>query len=250
MTHQQDSAKTQTGGKMKYTIITILALVAFAPVGLFAAEDANTVKSLDTEVSKLSYAFGMDIGKSLQNMGEEIDLNALIQAMKDIMTGNDLLLTHEDALEIQRTFIARKQAEMADQAKIAAEENKQKGDAFLKSNAAADMVVTTDSGLQYIVLKEGDGPSPSATDTVKVHYSGTLLDGTIFDSSYTRGQPATFQANQVIPGWQEGLQLMKTGAKFKFFIPSSLAYGERGAGQKISPNATLIFEVELLEVVK
>lgn len=219
--------------------------------GVFAAAvligGSVVAAELETEAQKLGYVFGMEIGNQLKQGGSEIDIDALTEALRAAYTGGDLALTMEEAAAIRNDYIAARRAEAeAAQAGLAAE-NAAQGDKFLLENAQREGVTVTDSGLQYEVLAEGDGPKPSATDTVTVHYRGTLLDGTEFDSSYSRNQEATFGLNQVIPGWTEGLQLMPVGSKYKFYIPSSLAYGPNGP-PSIGPNATLIFEVELLGI--
>ena len=208
-----------------------------------------------TDAQKQAYAMGASMGmfvftrnKQMEQFGEGLDTAAIMQGMKDGM--NDTLLFETD--EIQQLAQAGEQAMRAKQQEMAtqlAEENLVKGAEFLAENGKKDGVVTTESGLQYEVMVAGEGASPVATDTVKVHYKGTLLDGTEFDSSYSRGEPAVFPLNRVIPGWTEGVQTMKEGGKTRFFIPSELAYGERATGN-ITPNSTLVFEVELLEVVK
>jgi len=167
---------------------------------------------------------------------------------RDKVSGEETRLTQEEALAEREAFMQRRQQQMQAQQQQEAQANSEAGEAFLAQNADRDGVMVTDSGLQYRVIEEGEGDSPAAEDRVTVHYKGTLIDGTQFDSSYDRGEPATFALNQVIPGWTEGLQLMSEGAKYEFFIPSELAYGEQGRPGPIGPNATLIFEVELLEV--
>ncbi|MBT8039394.1 MAG: FKBP-type peptidyl-prolyl cis-trans isomerase [Xanthomonadales bacterium] len=202
---------------------------------------------LETEAQKLGYVFGMEIGNQLKQGGAEIDIDSLTEALRAAYTGGELSLTMEEAAAIRNEYVAARRAEAeAAQAGVAAK-NAADGDKFLLENAQREGVSVTDSGLQYEVLSQGEGPKPAATDTVTVHYRGTLLDGTEFDSSYSRNQEATFGLNQVIPGWTEGLQLMPVGSKYKFFIPSSLAYGPNGP-PSIGPNATLIFEVELLGI--
>lgn len=210
-----------------------------------------SAKDPQTDPEKFGYAIGVDLGNSLKPIAGEVDLNALKQGLEETMAGQPPRMD-DAAREAIKNAVARQMQEkqMADRAEQA-EAAKSKGAEFLAENAKKEGVKSTDSGLQYTVLEAKEkGTSPKATDKVTVHYRGTLLDGTEFDSSYGRGQPVTFQLDRVIAGWTEGVQLMKTGEKFKFFIPSELAYGDRGAGGKIGPNETLIFEVELLEVEK
>ncbi|NBB92964.1 MAG: hypothetical protein GVY32_07345 [Gammaproteobacteria bacterium] len=204
--------------------------------------------SLDTPEERLSYTIGMDIGSSLSEQGMELDLDLLVEALRASYNGEETRLTQEEALAERDAFMQRRQQQMEAQREEEAGANLEAGQAFLAQNRERDDVMETESGLQYRVVEEGDGASPSAEDRVTVHYKGTLIDGTEFDSSYARGEPATFALNQVIPGWTEGVQLMSEGAKYEFFIPSELAYGEQGRPGPIGPNATLIFEVELLEV--
>ena len=200
-------------------------------------------------MDKLSYALGLGIGRQLAQMGaNNISIEDFADAIKDVVTGNDLKMTNQEAQTIVQDYFAKQeqriQAEMAEKGKAA----KEAGEKYLAENAKKEGVTTTASGLQYKVLKEGNGRKPKATDSVKCHYEGFLIDGTLFDSSVQRGEPATFGLQQVIAGWTEGLQLMQEGAKYRFFIPYILGYGESGAGQTIPPFATLIFDVELLEV--
>ncbi len=203
---------------------------------------------LETPKDRLSYTIGMDIGQSLADQDMELDLDLLVEALRAAYAGEETRLTVEEALEERNAFIARRQQEMEQTMARDAVTNLEAGQAFLAENRQREDVIETDSGLQYRVIEEGSGRSPSATDQVTVHYRGTLIDGTEFDSSYARNQPATFALNQVIPGWTEGLQLMSEGAKYEFFIPADLAYGDQGRPGPIGPNSTLIFEVELLEV--
>ena len=203
---------------------------------------------LKTDKDKLSYALGMDIGGSLKSQSIEIDPDKFAQGVKDMVEDNKALLTNEEFQATMTKFQQEMTAKQAEQGKAIGENNKAEGEAFLAENRKKEGVITTESGLQYIVLEEGSGDSPKATDTVSVHYKGSLINGTEFDSSYSRNQPASFPVNGVIPGWTEALQLMKPGAKWKVFLPSDIAYGEKGAGQQIGPNATLIFEVELLSI--
>lgn len=200
-------------------------------------------------MDKLSYAPGLGIGHQLLQMNAEgLNIDDFAQAIKDVMTGGELKMKDAEAQQIVQQFFAEQeaiqQAANAEKGKAA----KAEGEQFLAENAKKEGVKTTASGLQYQVLREGNGKQPKATDQVECHYEGTLIDGTKFDSSYDRGQTATFPLNQVIAGWTEGLQLMHEGAKYRFFIPYQLAYGERGAGASIPPYAALIFDVELVAV--
>lgn len=200
-------------------------------------------------MDKLSYALGIGIGSQLAGMGaKELNIDDFAQAIKDVISGSELKVNNAEAQTLVQNFFqeqeAKQQAAAAEAGKVA----KAAGEAFLAENGKKDGVVTLPSGLQYQVLKEGNGKKPSATDQVVCHYEGTLIDGTVFDSSYKRNQPATFGLNQVIAGWTEGVQLMQEGAKYRFFIPYNLAYGERGAGAQIPPFAALVFDVELIEV--
>ncbi|MGK7294342.1 MAG: FKBP-type peptidyl-prolyl cis-trans isomerase [Candidatus Wenzhouxiangella sp. M2_3B_020] len=203
---------------------------------------------LDTPEDRLSYTIGMDIGQSLAGQDMPLDIDILMEGLKASYLGEETLLTQEEALAEREKFIQQRQQKLAEQRAEDARVNKEEGEAFLAANAEKEGVEVTDSGLQYRVIEAGDGASPDADDRVTVHYRGKLINGVEFDSSYAREEPATFGLNQVIPGWTEGLQLMEEGAKYEFFIPSELAYGEQGRPGPIGPNSTLIFEVELLEV--
>ena len=201
-------------------------------------------------MDKVSYALGLGIGQQLAQMGAtDLNVDDFAQSIKDVLAGNELKVSHREAQQIVQAYFAKKEealnAERAEQGKAA----KVEGEKYLAENAKKDGVITLPSGLQYQVLREGNGKKPSAKDSVKCHYEGFLIDGTVFDSSVQRGEPATFGLQQVIAGWTEGLQLMQEGAKYRFFIPYRLAYGEGGAGQMIPPYAALIFDVELIEVV-
>jgi FKBP-type peptidyl-prolyl cis-trans isomerase FkpA len=204
---------------------------------------------LDTDEKKLGYIIGMDIGKSLKEQGTPVDLDSLITAIRATYNGEELAMTPEEAGQVRKEYIEKRQAEQRAEAAAAGAANLVEGQKFLAENATKEGVQTTASGLQYKVEKMGDGPKPVATDTVKVHYSGTLLDGTEFDSSYKRNEPISFGLNRVISGWTEGVQLMPVGSKFIFWIKPELAYGEAGGGP-IPPNSTLKFEVELLDIEK
>ena len=201
-------------------------------------------------MDKVSYALGLGIGQQLAQMGaNDLNVDDFAQSIKDVLAGNELKVSHREAQEIVQEYFAKKEeklnAERAEKGKAA----KAEGEKYLAENAKKEGVITTESGLQYQVLKEGNGKKPSAKDSVKCHYEGFLIDGTVFDSSVQRGEPATFGLQQVIAGWTEGLQLMQEGAKYRFFIPYRLAYGEGGAGSSIPPFAALVFDVELIEVM-
>ncbi len=195
-------------------------------------------------MDKISYALGLSIGNNFLSSGiKNIDFEAFLKGMKDVINGTTPAMSYEEAKEVMNDYFSKLQDERL-------EVNQKAGEEFLAINKNKPGVVTLPSGLQYEILKKGDGPIPVLTDQVKCHYHGTLIDGTVFDSSIERGQPATFGVNQVIPGWVEALQLMPVGSKWKLFIPSNLAYGKSGAGQMIEPNSALIFEVEILDIVK
>jgi FKBP-type peptidyl-prolyl cis-trans isomerase FklB len=213
-----------------------------------SASKTPSASVLKTQKEKASYAIGLNIGGGLHRDGVDVDPNALLRGIKDALSGAKPLLTDDEtktALMAVQNDVRQKHMAMMQQV---GEANKKQGDAFLAANKTKQGVVTLPSGLQYKIVKQGAGPKPSATDTVVCNYRGTLLDNTEFDSSYKRGQPATFQVGQVIKGWTEALQLMPVGSKWQLFIPPDLAYGQRGAGTQIGPDATLVFEVELLSI--
>lgn len=200
-------------------------------------------------MDKLSYALGIGIGTQLRGMGAtNLNIDDFAQAIKDAIAGKKLKVDNKEAQTLVNNFFAEQQARKEAAAAEAGRAAKAVGEDFLAENAKKDNIVVLPSGLQYEVIREGNGKKPSATSKVKCHYEGTLIDGTKFDSSYDRGEPATFGLNQVIAGWTEGLQLMSEGAKYRFFIPYNLGYGERGAGASIPPYAALVFDVELVEV--
>jgi FKBP-type peptidyl-prolyl cis-trans isomerase len=242
--------------KFNNNFLFVAGLTAATYIGLGAADFANTANaeeskvstvSLESEKAKLGYSFGARIGQDLLRGGmlEEIDVDAFVAAIKDASSGGEPRMTAEEMQQAQQSFQLKKQQEYA----AITAENKTKSDAHLEKNKAKKGVQVTESGLQYEVEREGKGKKPGAQDTVKVHYTGKLIDGTVFDSSYERDQPTDFPVSNVIPGFSEGLQLMSEGAKYTFTIPSSLAYGEQ-APPTIGPNQVLIFEVELLEVAE
>jgi FKBP-type peptidyl-prolyl cis-trans isomerase FklB len=201
-------------------------------------------------MDKLSYALGLGIGQQLSQMGaSDISAEDFAQAIKDVLEGNELKVSHREAQTIVQDYFQKQEQKLQAQRAEAGKAHKEAGEKYLAENAKKEGVITLPSGLQYQVLKEGNGKKPTAKDTVQCHYEGFLIDGTVFDSSIQRGEPATFPLQQVIAGWTEGLQLMQEGAKYRFFIPYRLAYGEGGAGNSIPPFAALIFDVELIQVV-
>ena len=201
-------------------------------------------------MNKLSYALGLGIGRQLAQMGaEDLNIDDFSQAIKDILTGKEPQVSDQEAQKLVTTFFEEQEAKQRAAAAEKYKDNTEKGEAWLANKAMEEGVVALPSGLLYQVLNEGSGKKPTASDTVECHYEGRLIDGTVFDSSYKRGESATFPLNGVIAGWTEGVQLMSEGAKYRFFIPYQLAYGERGAGQAIPPFAALVFDVELIKVL-
>lgn len=231
----------------RFLVNAAIALTMASLAFPLAAQDKAT-EELNTPEEELSYVLGMDVGNSLKRFGAEVDMDIFMDALNTTLKGETGLLTPERAREIKQAFMQKRREQQAAERKVAGEKNLAEGEAFLAENKTKEGVITTESGLQYQVMEEGEGPKPKDTDKVSVHYTGTLLDGTEFDSSHKRGKPANFPVKGVIAGWTEALQLMPVGSKYKLFIPSKLAYGERGAGRQIGPNSALIFEVELLEI--
>ncbi len=224
------------------------ALVLIFLAGQTAAQEASALKD---QKDKLSYSLGVEIAKNLKQLqGYSVELNQdlVLQGVKDAFSGGKTLMSDEEIKETLSGFQKEMIAKQKEAFKKLGEKNKAEGEAFLAENKKKEGVVTLASGLQYKVITSGSDKKPKPTDTVKVHYKGTLINGTEFDSSYRHGEPAGFQVNTVIPGWTEALELMGEGAKWQVFIPSNLAYGERGAGGQIGPNATLIFEIELISI--
>ncbi len=223
-------------------------LAAYAVLGLMLTAGAAAAEmKLETEDQRFSYALGMDFGSYLKGLGEKFDLAVIQKGMNDAYTpGSQLLMTTEEAAKAQENFGKRQQEKFM--AMLNA--NKDAAKKFLEENKGKEGMKTTASGLQYKVVKEGSGPKPTNSDTVKVHYRGTLLDGSEFDSSHKRNEPARFRVDQVIPGWTEALQLMGVGSVYEIYLPPDLAYGDRGAPPVIQPGSLLKFEVELLEIVK
>jgi FKBP-type peptidyl-prolyl cis-trans isomerase len=237
-TQPASPAKTQHAATPKST----------AKAGTSTAGKTQTPLALKTQKDKFSYALGMNLGANLHKQSAPVDPNIMARGLKDALAGGKTLLTAEEAraaiTAVQNDMHEKQQAKM----QVAGDANKNEGEAFLADNKSKEGVVALPSGLQYKVLKEGNGPKPTATDSVVCNYRGTLINGTEFDSSTKHGGPATFPVNGVIKGWTEALQLMPVGSKWQLFVPSDLAYAERGAGADIGPNATLIFEVELVSI--
>lgn len=236
-----------------------LSTLAIALIGITMAgcneDKAATAKTaevsaLTTQEQKVGYAIGAQIGAQLAMTKEDIDSKALISGLTDAMDGTALKLTDQQMQEAKMAFQKSVQEKAQKEMMKLAETNKAEGEKFLAENKTKEGVITLPSGLQYKVVQAGTGATPTAADTVVTHYTGTLLNGQVFDSSVQRGEPATFPVSGVIPGWTEALQHMKVGGKWQLFIPADLAYGERGAGQMIAPNSTLIFDIELLEIKK
>jgi len=227
----------------------ILRLIA-AGIFLLAAGSAAAQEpgALKDQKEKISYIIGMDIGTNFKRQSIDIDPDILNRGIKDGLSGAKALISEQEAKEVLAAFEQSMRARQEGLRRTVGEKNKKEGEIFLSENKAKEGVKTAPSGLQYRVIKPGTGKKPQPTDTVTVDYRGTLVDGTEFDSSYRRGKPATFPVSGVIPGWTEALQMMEEGAKWQIVIPAKLAYGEQGAGQAIGPNATLIFEVELISI--
>ena len=228
---------------MKRLCIVLFCLALVVPQ--LSAQKKTTLK---TQKEKVSYIIGTDIGKNLKKQSIDVNPELLFKGIKDVFTGEKFLLTDQEIQEVMTAFQQEMVAKQSEKMGKLAAENKKLGEAFLEANKKKDSVVTLPSGLQYKVIVEGTGKTPMLTDTVTTNYRGTLVDGTEFDNSYKRGEPATFPVNGVIAGWTEALQHMKAGSKWKLYIPANLAYGDRGAGQLIGPGAALIFDIELISV--
>lgn len=225
--------------KTLLTSASLAALLAATPLALAATPE--------TDDEKLGYSLGVTLGQSIQQDVEDLDIDAFTQAIRDVFDGGELEMSDEEMAEALTTFQQEAMAAREAEAEQQSAANRAEGEAYLAENAEQDGVTVTDSGLQYRELESGEGATPAADDTVEVHYEGTLIDGTVFDSSYERGEPVSFQVGQVIEGWQEALQLMSVGDTWEVVIPSDLAYGAQGQGP-IGPHETLIFKVELLDV--
>lgn len=232
--------------KSIFTAVLAVGFLAFQA----GAQDKKVEEKKDVKLDKdkISYAIGMNVGNSIKQQSIEVEPDTLAQAIKDVLAGKTTRLTEQEARQTLMDMSTALRAKREAEAKVIGEKNKKEGEAFLAENGKKPGVKTTASGLQYKVLTEGTGETPKASDTVTTHYRGHLIDGKEFDSSYKRGQPAEFPVTGVIKGWTEALQLMKTGAKWELYIPADLAYGERGSGRDIGPNATLIFEIELIGI--
>jgi FKBP-type peptidyl-prolyl cis-trans isomerase len=234
---------------MNRIVIILISLVILLPfLSLATDQNKDSDVELKTFADKISYVLGQEIGNGFKESPTDINLELFMRGIKDSIDDQKSLLDPDEANQIKQEFSRQVQESRAKRIAAISEKNQQVEAAFMSENKNKEGVVTTESGLQYMVLKKGDGSKPTRSDTVTVHYRGALLDGTEFDSSYERDQPATFQVAGVIAGWTEALQLMNVGSKFRLYIPSKLAYGKRGAGGKIGPNEMLIFDVELLEI--
>ncbi|MGQ0622370.1 MAG: FKBP-type peptidyl-prolyl cis-trans isomerase [Panacagrimonas sp.] len=239
---------------MPHPHLRVLAVCACASL-LFACAKkeeaaAPAAAELTSDAQKFGYSIGVDLGNSLKPVASHVDVASLKQGLDDVSAGATPKLDDAAREAIKASVSQKMQEEQVKEREAASAKAVEEGTKFLADNGKRPEVKTTASGLQYEVLTEGTGPTPKETDEVTVHYKGTLINGEEFDSSISRGQPVTFPLGNVIPGWTEGVQLMKTGAKYKFYIPSALGYGERGAGAKIGPNSTLVFEVELISIGK
>lgn len=215
------------------------------------AAPAGASVRIATSRDSISYSIGVSIAQNIKQQGiQDINTDILARGLQDALKGQKLAMSEEQAQQVLMAFMQKQYAAKMEESKKAGDANKKVGDAFLAENKTKPGIITTKSGLQYQVITEGTGPKPTTNDKVKAHYTGRLINGTVFDSSVERGQPIEIPVTGVIPGWVEALQLMPVGSKWKLFIPGDLAYGERGAGGSIGPNETLIFDIELLEIVK
>lgn len=230
-------------------MMKLWAVLSCTPLLMFGGA-AHAKTKLNNLTQKASYSIGVNIGQNFRQQGAEVDVNVLLEGMQHGLKGTDPLLKPEDMRKALQEFGAEVKKKLTAKRKADGEKNKKKGTDFLAKNKKAAGVKTLPSGLQYKVVKQGKGPKPKLSDTVVTHYRGTLIDGSEFDSSITRGQPATFPVDGVIKGWTEALQLMPKGSKWQLFIPAELAYGERGSGPRIGPFATLIFDIELIDIKK
>jgi FKBP-type peptidyl-prolyl cis-trans isomerase FklB len=249
---QQTPASTPSASTPATTQTPAATTTTKTPAKKTATATKAAPAPLTTRKQKFSYALGMNIGNglggNLKKQGVEVDWSIVARGLKDAVAGGKTQLTEEEAQAVLKEVQTEVQKQQQEKMKEAGDKNKSEGEAFLAANKSKEGVVTLPDGLQYKILTAGTGPKPAPTDSVVCNYRGTLINGTEFDSSYKRGQPATFGVGQVIKGWTEALQLMPVGSKWQLFIPSNLAYGQRGAGAEIGPDATLIFEIELLSI--
>ena len=230
--------------------MNVLIAVALSIVLVAGCVNAGDNTALKSEKDKVSYSIGLNIGNNFKSQSVDINPDILAKGVKDALSGSKSLMTEKEIQETMAAFQKEMNAKQTERIKALAEKNKKDGEAFLAENKKKEGVKTTASGMQYKIIKAGNGAKPKATDTVAVNYRGTLIDGTEFDSSYKRGEPTSFPLNGIIPGWLEALQLMPVGSKWQLFLPPALAYGERGSGREIGPNAALVFDVELLSINK
>lgn len=231
--------------KLSWLIVASMFLV---PATAWADDAKKDAAELESFKDKLGYSMGLDVGTYFKRIEDEINFDALLRGLNDAYEGKEPALSAEEIATVQKAFGEKMQAKQQEELSKIKEKNQKLGADFLAENTKRKEVMTTESGLQYELLEKGDGAKPKATDRVKVDYVGTLIDGTEFDSSIKRGEPAVFGVDQVIPGWSEALQLMEVGSKYKLYIPSELAYGEKGAPPVIEPNSVLVFEVDLLGI--
>lgn len=235
---------------MKFAGAVGICLAALLAAGAACGQEGGEKApppELRTFPQKGGYSLGMELGQMIQEMDADIDTDMLVRGLQDVLAGQEPAMNEEEAMTVRRAFYAKMREKAAKERTEQAKKNLEAGRAFLAENKKKEGVVTTETGLQYEVLKEGEGESPEPTDVVRVHYRGKLLDGTEFDSSYKRGRPAFFPVNRIIPGLSEALRLMKVGSKWKCFVPARLAYGERGS-EGIGPNAVLVFELRLIKI--
>lgn len=240
----------QGGKQMKKNLMFAAALILMLCVLFLNSGYASAKKNLETQKDKVSYSVGWDIGNNLKRQSIDVDADIMSAGIKDALSGSKPLLTDDERNQVMMSFQKDLQDKQMKAKSETGEKNKNSGEEFLAKNKKIESVKVTSSGLQYKIIKQGTGEKPKSNDTVTVNYEGRLIDGTVFDSSYKRGQPATFAVGGVIAGWTEALQLMKVGSKYELFIPSNLAYGERGVGADIGPNSALIFTVELISIKK
>lgn len=233
---------------MKKAVWLVATSIWMIPALVWAEDAHQEPIKLENFKDKLGYSMGLDVGAYFKQIDDEINFEALMQGVRDAYEGKEPILSREEIASVQKEFGLKMQAKQQGELERIKKENMERGTEFLAENKKREGVITTESGLQYELLQEGDGATPTAADRVKVDYVGTLIDGTEFDSSIKRGEPAVFGVNQVIPGWSEALQIMAVGSKYKLYIPADLAYGEKGAPPVIEPNSVLVFEVDLLGI--